>query len=93
MTTRPDVTDDAVVDFDHHSDEFDPNELAINADRRQKCPVAWNQNYDEIWFLSSYDAVSQTARHADTFSRPGAHVTSSSLCSRQRMATGSSNRS
>jgi len=29
MTTRPDVTDDVVVEFDHHSDEFNLNELAI----------------------------------------------------------------
>ena len=45
MTTRPDVTDDVVVEFDHHSDEFNLNELAINADLRQRCPVAWNDNY------------------------------------------------
>src|SRR6201998_412014 len=68
MTTRPDVSDDAMVDFDHPSDEFNLNELAINADLRQKCPVAWNENYGGFWFLSSYDAVSQTARDDDTFS-------------------------
>jgi len=68
MTTRPDVTDDVVVEFDHHSDEFNLNELAINADLRQRCPVAWNDNYGGFWFLSSYDAVSQTARDDDTFS-------------------------
>jgi cytochrome P450 len=68
MGTRPDVSNDAIVDFDHHSDEFNVNELAINADLRQKCPVAWNENYGGFWFLSSYDAVSQTARDDDTFS-------------------------
>src|ERR1700741_1377541 len=68
MVTRPDVTDDAIVDFDHHSDEFNLNELDINADLRRKCPVAWNQNYGGFWFLSSYDAVSQTARDDNTFS-------------------------
>ena len=68
MTTRPDVNPDAVVAFDHHSDAFNLNELAINADLRQQCPVAWNENYDGFWFLSSYDAVSQTARDDDTFS-------------------------
>jgi cytochrome P450 len=67
MATRPDVTPDAIVDFDHHSDAFNLNELAINADLRQKCPVAWNENYGGFWFLSSYDAVSQTARDDDTF--------------------------
>ncbi len=68
MTTRPDVSPDAVVDFDHHSDEFNLNQRTINAELRQKCPVAWNENYDGFWFLSSYDAVSQTARDDDTFS-------------------------
>lgn len=67
MTTRPNVNADAVVDFDHHSDEFNLNELAFNAELRQKCPVAWNENYGGFWFLTSYDAVSQTARDGDTF--------------------------
>jgi cytochrome P450 len=68
MTTRPDVSPDVTVDFDHHSDEFNLNELANNAYLRQKCPVAWNENYGGFWFLSSYDAVSHTARDDDTFS-------------------------
>jgi cytochrome P450 len=68
MTTRPDVSPDLVVDFDHHSDEFNLNQRTINAELRQKCPVAWNENYGGFWFLSSYDAVSRTARDDDTFS-------------------------
>src|SRR5215472_16980461 len=68
MVTRPDVSPDAVVDFDHHSDEFNLNQETINAELRQKCPVAWNGNYGGFWFLSSYDTVSQTARDDDTFS-------------------------
>lgn len=67
MSTRPNVNADAVVDFDHHSDEFNLNELTFNAELRQKCPVAWNENYGGFWFLTSYDAVSQTARDGDTF--------------------------
>ena len=67
MSTRPNINADAVVDFDHHSDEFNLHELAFNAELRQKCPVAWNENYGGFWFLTSYDAVSQTARDGDTF--------------------------
>src|ERR1700737_3684886 len=67
MDMRPDVDADIVVDFDHHSDEFNLNELTINADVRSKCPVAWNENYGGFWFLSSSAAVSQTARDGDTF--------------------------
>ncbi len=67
MATRPDVSADVVVDFDHHSDQFNLNQQTINAELRQKCPVAWNENYGGFWFLSSYDAVSHTARDGDTF--------------------------
>jgi cytochrome P450 len=67
ITRRADVDADVVVDFDHHSDEFNLNELAINAELRQKCPVAWNDNYGGFWFLTSYDAVSQAARDGDGF--------------------------
>jgi cytochrome P450 len=67
MVTRPDVSPDAIVDFDHHSDDFNLNELAANAELRTKCPVAWNQKYGGFWFLTSYDAVSQVARDGNTF--------------------------
>jgi cytochrome P450 len=67
MTTRPDASVDVVVDFDHHSDEYNLNELAINKGLRSKCPVAWNTNYGGFWFLTSYEAVSRAARDGDTF--------------------------
>lgn len=67
MTARPDIPPEIIVDFDHHSDEFNLNELAINAELRGKCPVAWNENYGGFWFLTSYDAVRETARDGDTF--------------------------
>ena len=38
MVTRPNVSPDAIVDFDHHSDEFNLNELAINADLDRNAP-------------------------------------------------------
>ncbi len=62
---HPDVTADAIVDFDHHSDEF--NEQEINADLRRRCPVAWNEKYGGFWYVTGYDAVAQAARDGDTF--------------------------
>ena len=56
-----------VVDFDHHSDEFNLNQRKISADLRRRCPVAWNENYGGFWFVTGYDAVTQTARDVDTF--------------------------
>jgi cytochrome P450 len=67
MTARPDISADMVVDFDHHSDEFNLNELEVNAELRRRCPVAWNENYGGFWFITSYDGVEQTARDGDTF--------------------------
>jgi cytochrome P450 len=67
MTTHPDVGADAVVDFDHHSDEFNLNERQINADLRRRCPVAWNENYGGFWFATSYEAVAHAARDGETF--------------------------
>jgi cytochrome P450 len=52
---------EATVDFDHHSATFDADEL------RQKCPVAWSERHGGFWFLSSYAAVSQSARDGETF--------------------------
>ncbi|GFG75442.1 cytochrome P450 [Mycobacterium botniense] len=67
MSTRPDVGADAVVDFDHHSDEFNQNELRINAELRRRCPVAWNNRYGGFWFVTGYQAVAQIARDGETF--------------------------
>src|SRR6476619_7010550 len=64
---RPDVSADAIVGFDHHSDEFSLNEKELNANLRSRCPVAWNEKYGGFWYVSSYDAVEQVARDGDTF--------------------------
>ncbi len=58
---RADVSTDAIVDFDHHSDDYHRNELGINADLRRRCPVAWNEKYGGFWFVTGYDAVTQAA--------------------------------
>jgi len=54
---RPDVSADAIVGFDHHSDEFNLNEREVNADLRSRCPVAWNEKYGDFSSVSSSDAV------------------------------------
>jgi cytochrome P450 len=64
---RPDVSSECVIDLDHHSVEFNLNELEISASLRRRCPVAWNTRYDGFWFATSYAAVSQIARDNDTF--------------------------
>ncbi|OBF39653.1 hypothetical protein A5724_08245 [Mycobacterium sp. ACS1612] len=55
------------VEFDHHSEAFSREELEINADLRNRCPVAWNEKYGGFWYVCSYDAVEQVARDGETF--------------------------
>lgn len=64
---RPELDPSVVVDFDHHSDEFNLNEVENNAELRRTCPVAWNRRYGGFWFMTSYDAVRQTAHDGATF--------------------------
>lgn len=67
VTGGRDVAPEVVVDFDHHSDEFNLNQQKISGELRRRCPVAWNENYGGFWFVTSYDAVTQTARDGKTF--------------------------
>jgi cytochrome P450 len=60
------VTDDASVDFDHHSDEFFDNRHEKWAELR-KCPVAHNSHYGGFWIVSGYDEVAAVSRDGATF--------------------------
>jgi cytochrome P450 len=64
---RPDVSAEVVIDVDHHSEDYNRNELEINAELRRRCPVAWNTKYGGFWFVTGYDAVATAARDGDTF--------------------------
>ncbi|KUI21608.1 cytochrome [Mycobacterium sp. GA-1285] len=63
----PDVSADAVVQFDHHSEDFTRDDLQISSAIRRRCPVAWNESYGGFWFVTGYEAVAQAARDGDTF--------------------------
>jgi len=56
-----------VVDFDHHSPEYADDHPRINADLRERCPVAWSENYKGFWVVSKYDDVAAVSRDDDTF--------------------------
>jgi cytochrome P450 len=64
---RADVSADAIVEFDHHSDEFGRDEQAVNADLRLRCPVAWNEQYGGFWYVTGFDAVAAIARDGEVF--------------------------
>jgi cytochrome P450 len=69
MTTKPsDVSADVLVDVDHHTVEFNLNELEAWAALRQRCPVAFNQRYGGFWMVTNYEGVATIARNDETFS-------------------------
>ena len=68
MTTRAsDVSSDAVVDVDHHTEDFNLHELEAWAAIRERCPVAFNPRYGGFWMVTNYDGVAQVARDGETF--------------------------
>jgi cytochrome P450 len=56
-----------VVDFDHHSPDYADNHPKINAELREKCPVAWSENYKGFWVVSKYEDVANVSRDDDVF--------------------------
>lgn len=57
----------AVVDFDHHSEDYQQNSLAINAELRAKCPVARTDAHGGFWVLSRYEDVVAAAKNDAVF--------------------------
>ncbi len=66
-TQESDVSSDAVIDVDHHDDEFNLHEVEAWAAIRQKCPVAYNTRYGGFWMVTNYEGVAQVARDGQTF--------------------------
>ena len=61
------VSSDCVVDLDHHSVEFNVDEVQVSSELRRRCPVAWNAAHDGFWMATSYAAVERIARDGTTF--------------------------
>jgi cytochrome P450 len=66
-TDASDVRPDAVTDVDHHTDDFNLNELEAWAELRNGCPVAFNTRYGGFWMVTNYEGVAQVARDGVTF--------------------------
>lgn len=56
------------VHFDHNSSHYGRNWREINADLRNRCPMAWSTEYGGFWVVSRYDDVARIARDDETFS-------------------------
>ena len=56
-----------VVDFDHHSPEFNANVDAAWKQLRETCPVAWSEHYDGFWVVSDYEGNHEVLKHHEIF--------------------------
>lgn len=66
-TEASEVRSDAVIDVDHHAEEFNLHELEGWAKIRERCPVAYNTRYGGFWMVTNYEGVAQVARDGETF--------------------------
>jgi cytochrome P450 len=57
-----------VVDFDHHSPEFNADPVAAWRGLRQQCPVAWSEHYNGYWIVSDYEGNHETLKNWGVFS-------------------------
>jgi cytochrome P450 len=58
----------AVVDFDHHSAAFAADPLAVWAELREHCPVAWTDAHGGFWIITGYPEVWEASQDDETFS-------------------------
>ncbi|MHB1518860.1 MAG: cytochrome P450 [Acidimicrobiales bacterium] len=61
------VSDGAISEFDHHSEEFFDHRHEEWM-RQRRCPVAHNSHYGGFWVVSGYDEVAAVSRDGATFS-------------------------
>jgi len=56
-----------VVDFDHHSPEFNADPDAAWKELRETCPVAWSKNHGGFWVVSDYEGNHDVLKHHEVF--------------------------
>ena len=60
------------VEVDPHSEKFTAPDYSQRVASwnglRNRCPVAWNSNYDGFWILSNYESVALASKDDKTFS-------------------------
>ncbi len=57
-----------MVEFDHNSDEYTANSVAIMREIRQKCPVAYTETAGGFWVVAKHADVTKADRDTATFS-------------------------
>lgn len=61
MTSKP------VVDFDHHSAEFNADPDAAWQRLRETCPVAWSEHHGGFWVVADYEGNHEVLKNHEVF--------------------------
>jgi cytochrome P450 len=60
--------DRPIIDFDHHTVEYQERAREMYRDLRDTCPVGWTEQHGGYWVFSGYEDVWQALRDHETFS-------------------------
>jgi cytochrome P450 len=66
-----------VVDFDHHSAEFNADPHAAWQSLRENCPVAWSEHYGGFWVVADYEGNHEVLKNHAVFTTERVHPTTS----------------
>ena len=56
-----------VIDFDHHSQEFNADPDSAWTKLRESCPVVWSSHYDGFWVVTDYEGNHEVLKHPEIF--------------------------
>jgi cytochrome P450 len=65
-----------MVDFDHHSPEFNADPHGAWQALRAKCPVAWSEHYGGFWVIADYEGNHEVLKNHEVFTTERVHSTS-----------------
>jgi cytochrome P450 len=65
-----------VVDFDHHSSEFNRDPHAAWQSLREECPVAWSEHYGGYWVVADYEGNHDVLKNHSVFTTERVHPNS-----------------
>jgi cytochrome P450 len=67
MEAVPETSRGPVVDFDHHSADFNADPHAGWQSLRRNCPVAWSEHYGGFWIVADYEGNHEVLKNYAVF--------------------------
>jgi cytochrome P450 len=68
-----------VVDFDHHSKEFNADPHSAWGELRRECPVAWSEHHGGFWIVADYEGNHEVLKNHAVFTTERVHSNSGDL--------------